>query len=112
MNSLTDSDTLDIVGPRKDGGLDLVISARGPIDGSPETLSLLESKIRSYLTAAKSEMFLRHYGRDRGVPVSIYIACPYAVAPAALALVEKMRAFAKEEGVCIEIRKYMGEMHG
>ena len=111
MGSLTDSDSLDIVGSRKDGGLDLVISASGPINSLPDTLSLLESKIRNYLAAAKSEIFLRHYGRNVGAPVSIFIACPYEISPEALALVERMRMTAAAEGVCIEIRKYMGDVH-
>lgn len=111
MNCLTDADTLDIVGERKDGGLDLVISAIGPLDGSPETLSLLKGKILNYLAASKSEKFLHHYGRNVGDVVAIFVSCPYFIAPEALTLIEELRKIAAKDGIDVEIRKHMGDVH-
>jgi hypothetical protein len=42
-------DAFDIVGERKDGGVDLVVSCSGPLDSSSTTLGLIERKVRAYL---------------------------------------------------------------
>ena len=35
-------DAFDIIGERKDGGVDLVVSCSGPLDSSTTTLGLIE----------------------------------------------------------------------
>ena len=106
-----DVDTVDIVGVRKDGGLDMVISVAAPIDGSPSTLLQLETKIRNYMKGAQSDAFLRQYGRSLGVSVTIYVSCAHPIAAAARALIEKMQAAATKEGIVIQLRTHMGDLH-
>ena len=106
-----DVDTIDVVGVRKDGGLDLVISVASPLDASPSTLSLLEAKIRKYIEAAQAEVFLAHYGRPLGVPVTIYISCAHPIAEAARDVIERLTGVALEDGIGLEVRTRMGEMH-
>lgn len=108
---MSDEDTVDIVGIRKDGGLDMVVSAAGPIDDSPETLRLLENKLKNYIMGANSEAFPRHYGRSPGVPVVIYISCTHPISPAAIKVIDRLRASAAENGVGLEIRRQMETSH-
>ena len=44
-----DANTLDIIGERKDGGLELYIISSGEMDDSPESQSLLLDKVQNYL---------------------------------------------------------------
>jgi uncharacterized protein DUF6572 len=106
-----DPDTVDVVGVREDGGLDMVISASGPIDGSADTLMRLETKIRNYVAGATSELFLQRYGLARGAAVSIYVSCPYPIAGPATEVIEKLKGAAAKQGIALEVRKYMGEVH-
>lgn len=108
---LTDEDTVDVVGIRKDGGVDLVISVTAALDASPSTLSLLEAKIRNYIKAAQSEAFLAHYGRSLGVPVTIYISCAHPIAEPAQELIERLTDSALEDGIGLEVRTHLGELH-
>lgn len=102
-----DVDTVDIVGVRKSGGVDLVISATAALDGSPATLSLLETKVTNYMRAALSEDFLKHYGCSEGAPVTIHISCAHPVAEAAHELIRKLREMAAEYGIGLELRSDM-----
>lgn len=97
-------DTIDIVGVRKDGGLDLAICANAALDHSSSTLSRLETKIRNYLTAAQSEEFLSDYGCSAGVPVTVYIFCEYPIVKEARDLIERLRTTAHEQGIGLEVR--------
>lgn len=104
-------DTVDIVGVRKDGGLDMVLSASAALDASPATLSLLEAKLRNYLNAALSARFLEHYGRTPGTQVTIYVSCAHPITDAARDVIRKMREEALGAGVMLEVRTHMGEVH-
>jgi hypothetical protein len=107
----SDVDTIDIVGTRVQGGLDLVISVKCPIDASSKSLTLLKNKITNYINGARSPAFLAHYGQKVGAPVAIYISCAYPISAEALEVIEKMRAVAASHEISLEVRQYMGKMH-
>src|SRR5438105_986852 len=48
-------DSIDIIGERHDGGVDLAIVNSDPSDASPETRRLLREKIAGYLHAIHSD---------------------------------------------------------
>lgn len=108
-SAIGDVDTVDVVGVRKDGGLDLVLSAGAALDASPATLSLLETKLRNYLNAALSERFLKHYGYAPGAPVTIYVSCVHPIADPARDVIQKLRGEALKKGVGLEVRTHMGQ---
>lgn len=94
--------SIDVVGVRNDGGLDLVISCAGPLDGSKETLWNLERKILNYLgeiREAKNPSLLESYGCSPDAKVSILIAHDPPIDPNALAVIQQMREVASAEGV-------------
>jgi hypothetical protein len=60
-------DAFDVVGERRDGGVDLVVSCSGPLDSSPRTLELIERKIVAYLVTIAHANFARTYrAAERG----------------------------------------------
>ncbi|MEZ6142333.1 MAG: DUF6572 domain-containing protein [Zavarzinella sp.] len=64
-------DQIDIVGKRKDGGVDLVIVASSPVTASPEHQQLLLDKIQSYLEQCNSPGFRDEFGYDAKVRILI-----------------------------------------
>jgi hypothetical protein len=111
LSPVGDVDTVDVVGVRKDGGLDMVISVVAPLDDSPSTLRQLETKVLNYIQGAKSEAFLPYYGCSVGAPVTICISCAHPISPSAMALMDPLRTTAAESGIVLEVRKHMGDVH-
>ena len=56
----------DILGVRKDGGVDAAIVAATAIDGSAETLKALATKVRNYIVELTSVKFLAEHPGARG----------------------------------------------
>jgi hypothetical protein len=99
-------DAVDLVGIRRDGGLDMIISIVGPLDDSPATLSLLETKIRNYVRGARSEDFLKQFDRCLGAAVTICILCPYPIPAKAQGLIERLRVTALGAGIDLVLRAH------
>jgi hypothetical protein len=106
-----DVDTVDVVGVRNDGGLDLALCAGAALDASPETLSRLDMKLRNYIKAALSEGFLREYGCSAGAPVTIHISCAHPVADAARDLLRRLREEAVKNGIGFDMRSNLSDVH-
>jgi hypothetical protein len=61
-------DSIDILGQRQDGGLDLAVVCSQPIDDSPETLEAIRRKVETYLAAIDLEKFqteMNHPPREK-----------------------------------------------
>jgi hypothetical protein len=101
-------DSFDVVGRRVDGGIDLVIVASGPIDGSQGTLNLLKIKISNYIDEVSRDDFLAKNGRNPGAQITICVVCPYPVDPQVFELIEAMRPLAQRSGADIIFRSTMG----
>ena len=102
-------DSFDIVGKRVDGGLDLVVSAHEPLDGSATTLAALRAKLHNYIVEISLPGFYAKYGRAPGARVIIYLVCPYLIDPKALAVVKDMQIEAAKVGTRIEVRQNMAD---
>ena len=100
-------ESLDIVGDRNDGGVDLVIVVSGPLDGSPTTLSLLESKVRNYITELASSEFRAKYRPPKNCKNAICVVSAYPIDPLALAVIERLKPIAGRVGASIEVRRSM-----
>ena len=53
--------SIDVLGARKDGGVDLIVVVSGPIDASADTLENLDRKIRAYIAEVGSRAFQERY---------------------------------------------------
>src|SRR5262245_48133852 len=100
-------DSIDITGKRHDGGVDLVIVASQPIDGSPQTLESIRRKVGTYLKAIGLEEFQAEMGHPPPGKTAIIIACEHPIHPKALAVISQCQAAAAARGVRLEVRKSM-----
>jgi hypothetical protein len=101
-------ENIDLLGERNDGGIDLIIVASGPLDGSSTTLNLLEQKIRNYVTELSSPSFINEFGSSDN-KFAIYIVCEYSIDPAALNLIEQLKSVVSVAGAKLGIRQSMDE---
>jgi hypothetical protein len=101
---IQNTDSVDVLGKRKDGGADLVISISGPLDASDETLKLLEEKIRAYLGAVVTEGFRQQYIISKS---SIIVSCAFPVSEAAHRQIAELRQVAAEQGIALQLRESM-----
>jgi hypothetical protein len=102
-------DSLDIIGHRKDGGVDLVIVASQPIDDSPETLESLRHKVRTYVTAIGLEGFQTEFAYPPREKIAIIIACEHPIHPNAQLVIDECKAFAAGQTVSLEVRDLLHE---
>ena len=95
-------EAFDVVGVRKDGGIDLVVSCAGPLDASPETLSALRTKIANYLyeiSEARNPTLRESFNCSPTAEIRIIVSCDFPVDPLALDVVEEMKKAAQASGV-------------
>src|SRR4051812_17088164 len=97
--AIQDVESVDIVGVRRDGGIELVIVASQPIDDSAETLDTLRQKIATYLTAAASPAFFADMDHITPQYVAIVLNCPYPIHPAARAEILTLARAVTEQGL-------------
>jgi drug/metabolite transporter superfamily protein YnfA len=102
-------DALDIVGERKDGGVDLIVSCSGPLDSSTATLSLIERKVRAYLVTSAQENFARIYPAAAFGAVRIFISCEHYVSGAARELIDTLGVTAAKQGVSLLLVSSMAQ---
>jgi hypothetical protein len=91
-------DAIDIVGVRKDGGIDTVIVCAGALDDSETTLESLRLKIRYYLSDIANESFAKQYGTG---PVRIFVACEHEVSVQARQLIDDLAHEAARQRVLL-----------
>ena len=86
----------DIVGTRKDGGIDTVIVCSGPLDNSAATLRSLDIKVRNYLREIASDNFIQQCGSG---PVRIFVSCSHTVSTEAEQLINDLANVAAQQRV-------------
>jgi hypothetical protein len=101
-SALSEPDNLDVIGERKDGGVDLLVATSGPLDASDETCHRLQVKLAAYLHAAVHPNFANVYPAARGGCVRIFVSDAHAISQRARHLIE---TFAREAHVRnVEVR--------
>lgn len=100
-------DSVDIFGKRRDGGVDLVITASQPLDDSAEVLDSIRQKVATYLAVIDLDEFQAEMGHPPRDKTSIIIACEHPIHPVAQAVIEECQASATGRGVRLEVRKSM-----
>lgn len=94
-------DAVDVIGKRKDGGVDLVVSCSGPLDESSDTLIRLSYKVRAYLSAVNTQGFRARYGAQS--EVKIFVSCAHAVSDAAASLIMELEKEALSQHVQLSL---------
>lgn len=98
---------IDILGERIDGGVDLIIVASGPLDGSLLTLNSLEEKIKNYASEVSSQAFIEQFGQPDVDKFKIIVVCEYSVDIQILDLLNKLKPYVSSKGAILEIRESM-----
>jgi hypothetical protein len=102
-----DLDSFDVVGQRKDGGVDLVVSCSGPLDASKVTIGLLNQKVSNYLVTLSHPNFANVYPAARSGPVRIFISCAHEVSSEARSAIDTLAERAGRLGVELLLVKHM-----
>jgi len=103
---INDATKLDLLAERHDGGIEMCIVAQGPVDGSQETLRLIELKIRNYVREALDSSFRESYGGIVPQKIQILFESRFAVDPAALSLISSLASEVEGVGLKLEFRSY------
>lgn len=106
LSPINDVTKLDLLVERRDGGIEMCIVAQGAVDGRPETLARIETKVRNYLREALDESFREEYGGIPPQEVQIFFESKFAVDPAVLCLISGLASEAEQMGIRIEFRRY------
>lgn len=70
-----------------------------------------EAAADAQIYPTEGEVKPSHYGRSPGVPVTIHISCAHPIEEAARDLIERLTDEALEDGIGLEVRTHMGEVH-
>lgn len=100
-----DANSIDIIGKRYDGGLDLYIISSGSIDASPETQTLLLDKVENYLGYVSSKEFKKAFPGIRPEAVNIVFQIEEEPPRELLMLCERIIPWAKDYGVTFLIKR-------
>jgi hypothetical protein len=98
-------DSIDIVGKRKDGGVDLAIVASQPVDNSVETLCAIRQKVNTYLATIGIEEFQSDLGYPPLEKTTIILLCEHPIHPEAAVVIDECKAVALAKGVGFHIRR-------
>jgi hypothetical protein len=104
-----DVTTIDVMGQRIDGGLDMVIVVEGPLEGTTEDLAQVAAKVRNYLREAMDTSFQREYGIQRLAQVTILFESKYAIDPAVDVLLSRLAKEVSATGARLVVNRYAEE---
>jgi hypothetical protein len=100
---LSEFDTLDVIGERNDGGVDMVISTTGPLDASDATCQQLQTKLDTYLNAATHPNFANVYPAARTGRIRIFVSDIHEISERARQVVGSASKGALARGVEIRV---------
>jgi hypothetical protein len=95
-------DRIDLLGRRKDGGVDLVIVVSGPLENTADHRERVETKVRAYVRELSSPGFSAEFPDGEGRR-KILLVTEHAVDQAVLALIDSLRRCAADAGSDLEI---------
>lgn len=104
--SINEVTKLDLLVERLDGGLEMCVVAQGEVDGSSETLRLIETKIRNYLREALDRSFREQYGGVTPERILILFESRFQVDPAVLTLISQLAVEIEPLGPRLRFVKY------
>jgi hypothetical protein len=98
---------IDLVGKRRDGGVDMGIVASGPLDDTPELLQVIRQKVELYLSVTARGDFQADMGHPTPEKISIILVCSHAIHPKAAAVIDECRKQVQARGMNLEVRTSM-----
>jgi hypothetical protein len=100
-------DSIDLIGARKEGGVDLFIVASSHLDSSVATQQLIKEKLETYLAALAHPEFRQEFGVPHPNRTAIILTCVDEPAEAVLELLNMLRPFIARQGASLRHRVEM-----
>jgi hypothetical protein len=101
---IRDIASIDMIGRRKDGGVDLGIIVTQRLERKEEHQQLLMDKVEAYLRAINSDKFRKDYGDPPPSKTIILVKCLIPPDPVIGALVKRMERWAKDNRARIKLQ--------
>ena len=103
---IQDPNSIDLLGQRRDGGVDLVIVSSGPLADSPESQKLLLDKVEAYLSYINSPGFSREFPRATPNNTRILLRLEEKPSPVIQALIQQIIPWVQEyhTGFLVQIK--------
>lgn len=95
---------IDVVALREEGDVELIIIARGRLDGSERTQGLLQIKIKHYLQQRNSIAFNAEFQHPPADKVHIVLECDRPPAPAIRSLIRQLEPMVQARQAQLVIR--------
>lgn len=95
-------DHIDILGRRKDGGIDLVIVVSGPLENTTDHLECVRAKIQTYIHEISSPEFSEQFPNN-STSRQILLATEHPIDQAVLTLIDSLRRPAAEANALLKI---------
>jgi len=93
-------ETIDIVGERKDGGLDLCIVVSSKLEDSEHHANLVRQKIQNYVNAIYSNEWQKEYGEH---PINIVMKCAELPNQQIIALIAAIKTHLAEFSIVLSV---------
>jgi len=106
LSPIKDTSKLDLAIERTDGRLEMCIVAQRYLDDSPETLALLEEKVRNYGREALDQSFRDSYGVTDVKKIEIAIISKFEVDPAVSQLIARLTSDLRQHGLTLNFKRY------
>ena len=106
---IQDVESVDLIGKRRDGGVDLLIVASQPLDDAADTLNRIRRKVAYYLDVIDLPEFQAEMGlppRDR---TTVILRCDHPIHPRAAAVITECQARAGQRGVRLVVQQKPAE---
>jgi hypothetical protein len=87
-----DPERVDIIGARRDGGVDLCLVVSRPLDLSPETVEVFCCKLRNYCRYVRSPHFAEEFGPPSEERVRLIVSSKWEVPRELIDLMAHIRA--------------------
>ncbi len=98
-----DANTIDIIGQRNDGGLELVVVLDQDIDNLPDEQTQLLDKIENYMSYVESEEFKKDFPDVLKEQVTIILTITFKPSQQFLGWLEKIASWIQDSGIKYEL---------
>src|SRR5262249_47011590 len=102
---IQDLENVDLVGKRRDGGVDLLIVASQPLDDAPDTLNSIRRKVAYYLDVIDLPEFQADMGHPPRERISITLSCDHPIHPRTAKVIAECQTSAGKRGVRLVVQQ-------
>jgi len=99
-------ESVDVIGKKPDGGVEMYICASQPIDDSPETLETIRQKVAYYLDVFDVSDFLSEMEYPPRELSRIIIVCDFPIHPTAERVIQECDKVNSKRGLSVSVNTH------